>query len=58
MCAVYCFVASDLKALIAYSSVVHMAAGVWLVFCGFVRRWRGVLVLMLLHGVISAGLFI
>jgi NADH-ubiquinone oxidoreductase chain 4 len=54
---VFCFLQSDLRVLIAYSSVIHMS----LVICGIITLTRygvlGSLYLILRHGLVSSGLF-
>jgi NADH-ubiquinone oxidoreductase chain 4 len=54
---VLCIVQRDIKVIIAYSSVVHMA----LVIAGVLSltKWgvEGVIIIMLAHGVCSSGIF-
>nr|YP_009420019.1 NADH dehydrogenase subunit 4 [Nautilus pompilius]ASO66657.1 NADH dehydrogenase subunit 4 [Nautilus pompilius] len=52
-----CIRQSDVKSLIAYSSIGHM--GVMLAGClsGFWWGWQGALMMMLAHGLCSSGLF-
>nr|UTM92284.1 NADH dehydrogenase subunit 4 [Bolbosoma vasculosum] len=58
LCCVLCLMGSDFKLVVAYSSVVHMGGVVWLGGFGLVSGWRGLLIVMLMHGVVSGGLFI
>jgi len=52
-----CWRLNDLRALVAYSSVAHIG----LVICGLISLrfygWRGVLVIIIRHGLSSSGLF-
>ena len=54
---ILCVVQRDIKVVIAYSSVVHMA----LVIVGVLRltKWglEGVIIIILAHGVCSSGIF-
>nr|YP_009045947.2 NADH dehydrogenase subunit 4 [Triops australiensis] len=52
-----CLIQSDMKALIAYSSVAHMALVVGGLFSSFMWGWNGALVMMIAHGLASSGLF-
>nr|QDM37027.1 NADH dehydrogenase subunit 4 [Centrorhynchus milvus] len=54
---VLCLYVSDYKMLVAYSSVFHMAGVVWLGGMWLSFGWRGVLVVMMMHGVVSGALF-
>nr|WPS93687.1 NADH dehydrogenase subunit 4 [Nedyopus patrioticus patrioticus] len=47
----------DMKALIAYSSVVHMGLVVGGLFSGYIIGWLGGFVMMVGHGLCSSGLF-
>nr|UTM92248.1 NADH dehydrogenase subunit 4 [Bolbosoma balaenae] len=58
VCCVLCLMGSDFKLVVAYSSVVHMGGVVWLGGFGLVSGWRGLFLVMLMHGVVSGGLFI
>nr|YP_011002182.1 NADH dehydrogenase subunit 4 [Bolbosoma nipponicum]WPN89834.1 NADH dehydrogenase subunit 4 [Bolbosoma nipponicum] len=58
VCCVLCLMGTDFKLVVAYSSVVHMGGVVWLGGFGLVSGWRGLLLVMLMHGVVSGGLFI
>nr|AFJ14693.1 NADH dehydrogenase subunit 4 [Pomphorhynchus laevis] len=53
----YCLVVGDTKSLVAYSSVVHMAATVWLLSIVSSGVWRGVVLLIIMHGLVSAAMF-
>nr|YP_010258330.1 NADH dehydrogenase subunit 4 [Pomphorhynchus rocci]AFJ54214.1 NADH dehydrogenase subunit 4 [Pomphorhynchus rocci] len=53
----YCLVVGDVKALVAYSSVVHMSGVVWLFSFGGSGVWRGFLLVALMHGLVSATFF-
>nr|YP_009730388.1 NADH dehydrogenase subunit 4 [Stephanometra indica]QHT54553.1 NADH dehydrogenase subunit 4 [Stephanometra indica] len=54
---VICFCQSDLKSLIAYSSVGHMSLVAGGIFLGFCSSLNGSMVLMISHGLVSSGLF-
>nr|YP_010605984.1 NADH dehydrogenase subunit 4 [Zygometra comata]WAN81303.1 NADH dehydrogenase subunit 4 [Zygometra comata] len=54
---VICFCQSDLKSLIAYSSVGHMSLVAGGVFLGLFGSVNGSMVLMISHGLVSSGLF-
>nr|WFD61125.1 NADH dehydrogenase subunit 4 [Ptilometra sp. DH-R] len=54
---VICFCQSDLKSLIAYSSVGHMSLVACGVFLGLNSSVNGSMVLMVSHGLVSSGLF-
>nr|WKK49865.1 NADH dehydrogenase subunit 4 [Thaumatocrinus sp. JL223] len=54
---VVCFCQSDLKSLIAYSSVGHMSLVAGGVFLGLNSSVNGSMVLMVSHGLVSSGLF-
>jgi len=51
-------VQTDLKKMIAYSSVAHMNLATIGIFSGSVAGLQGALYLMLTHGIVSSGLFI
>nr|YP_009241147.1 NADH dehydrogenase subunit 4 [Plagiorhynchus transversus]AMK97080.1 NADH dehydrogenase subunit 4 [Plagiorhynchus transversus] len=57
VCSMLCMMNSDLKRVVAYSSVVHMGGALWLGGLGLVSGGRGLLIVMLMHGVVSAALF-
>nr|QDE53444.1 NADH dehydrogenase subunit 4 [Sphaerirostris picae] len=52
-----CLFSSDFKMLVAYSSVFHMAGVVWLSGWMLASGWRGVLIVVMMHGVLSGALF-
>nr|YP_009695227.1 NADH dehydrogenase subunit 4 [Triops granarius]AXU40953.1 NADH dehydrogenase subunit 4 [Triops granarius] len=52
-----CLIQSDIKALIAYSSVAHMALVLGGLFSGYLWGWNGALIMMIAHGLASSGLF-
>nr|AYG93190.1 NADH dehydrogenase subunit 4 [Triops sp. EPP1] len=52
-----CLVQSDIKALIAYSSVAHMALVLGGLFSSYLWGWNGALIMMIAHGLASSGLF-
>nr|ADD37201.1 NADH dehydrogenase subunit 4 [Triops longicaudatus] len=52
-----CLIQSDIKALIAYSSVAHMALVIGGLFSGYMWGWNGALIMMIAHGLASSGLF-
>nr|YP_448774.1 NADH dehydrogenase subunit 4 [Phanogenia gracilis]AAY51832.1 NADH dehydrogenase subunit 4 [Phanogenia gracilis] len=54
---IICFCQSDLKSLIAYSSVGHMSLVAGGVFLGINSSINGSMVLMISHGLVSSGLF-
>nr|QIP88953.1 NADH dehydrogenase subunit 4 [Florometra sp. BMK-2020]UFJ44018.1 NADH dehydrogenase subunit 4 [Oligometra serripinna] len=54
---IICFCQSDLKSLIAYSSVGHMSLVAGGVFLGFCSSINGSMILMISHGLVSSGLF-
>nr|YP_010596284.1 NADH dehydrogenase subunit 4 [Tropiometra macrodiscus]WAJ60709.1 NADH dehydrogenase subunit 4 [Tropiometra macrodiscus] len=54
---IICFCQSDLKSLIAYSSVGHMSLVASGVFLGLNSSINGSMVLMISHGLVSSGLF-
>jgi len=48
---------NDIKALVAYSSVAHMALVIRGLFRYFIWGFTGILILMISHGIASSGLF-
>nr|YP_009121985.1 NADH dehydrogenase subunit 4 [Southwellina hispida]AIO11161.1 NADH dehydrogenase subunit 4 [Southwellina hispida] len=58
MMALMCLMSVDLKVIVAYSSVVHMGGLVWLSGFSVVSGWRGVLIMSVMHGMISGGMFV
>nr|YP_009158065.1 NADH dehydrogenase subunit 4 [Dolicheulota formosensis]AKJ85732.1 NADH dehydrogenase subunit 4 [Dolicheulota formosensis] len=58
LAAVACLFQSDLKAMIAYSSVVHMALVVLGIFSGTSWGFSCALITMIAHGWASSGLFL
>nr|YP_009192181.1 NADH dehydrogenase subunit 4 [Owenia fusiformis]ALO81698.1 NADH dehydrogenase subunit 4 [Owenia fusiformis] len=52
-----CLRQSDVKSLIAYSSVAHMGLLIGGLMSGVYWGWEGSLIIMLAHGVCSSGLF-
>nr|YP_010241120.1 NADH dehydrogenase subunit 4 [Anneissia intermedia]QTH78850.1 NADH dehydrogenase subunit 4 [Anneissia intermedia] len=54
---IICFCQSDLKSLIAYSSVGHMSLVAGGVFFGLNSSINGSMILMISHGLVSSGLF-
>nr|UYR22146.1 NADH dehydrogenase subunit 4 [Comanthus sp. 2 MS-2014] len=54
---IICFCQSDLKSLIAYSSVGHMSLVAGGVFVGLNSSVNGSMILMISHGLVSSGLF-
>nr|YP_009680605.1 NADH dehydrogenase subunit 4 [Monodontina vondembuschiana]QDH07405.1 NADH dehydrogenase subunit 4 [Monodontina vondembuschiana] len=52
-----CFAQNDVKALVAYSSVGHMSLVLGGVLSGTEWGWLGCLLMMVAHGLCSAGLF-
>lgn len=57
MCALICIRQTDLKALIAYSSVTHMAIVISAILTNSQWAWHGVLIIMVAHGLVSSALF-
>nr|YP_009443429.1 NADH dehydrogenase subunit 4 [Argonauta hians]ATR85783.1 NADH dehydrogenase subunit 4 [Argonauta hians] len=57
MTSLVCVGQSDLKSLIAYSSVGHMGMMLGGVITGFMVGWDGALLMMVCHGLCSSGLF-
>jgi len=54
---IICVRQSDIKSLIAYSSVGHIGLLISGLFTNFFIGFQGVLVIIISHGVVSAGLF-
>nr|YP_010276186.1 NADH dehydrogenase subunit 4 [Comanthus parvicirrus]UFQ22713.1 NADH dehydrogenase subunit 4 [Comanthus parvicirrus]UHY39308.1 NADH dehydrogenase subunit 4 [Comanthus parvicirrus] len=54
---IICFCQSDLKSLVAYSSVGHMSLVAGGIFLGLNSSVNGSMVLMISHGLVSSGLF-
>nr|YP_009913083.1 NADH dehydrogenase subunit 4 [Popenaias popeii]QLJ92895.1 NADH dehydrogenase subunit 4 [Popenaias popeii] len=54
---VVCFVQSDVKALVAYSSVGHMSLVLGGVYSNTDWGWLGCLIMMIAHGLCSSGMF-
>nr|WFF64449.1 NADH dehydrogenase subunit 4 [Pseudoacanthocephalus sp.] len=52
-----CFMVCDVKSLIAYSSIVHMGLCLGVIVSGFYGGLLGVFLVLLVHGVVSSGLF-
>lgn len=52
-----CLTQTDLKSLIAYSSVAHIALVIIGIFFMNRRGWAGAIVIIVAHGVCSSGLF-
>nr|YP_010233994.1 NADH dehydrogenase subunit 4 [Hyriopsis bialata]QTA71690.1 NADH dehydrogenase subunit 4 [Hyriopsis bialata] len=57
LASVVCFAQSDVKALVAYSSVGHMSLVLGGVFSNTNWGWFGCLLMMIAHGLCSSGLF-
>ena len=58
LCAAFiCIRQTDLKSLIAYSSVAHIGLVIVGLFLNTATRWFGCLVIMMAHGLCSSGLF-
>jgi NADH-ubiquinone oxidoreductase chain 4 len=58
LCASFiCIRQTDLKSLIAYSSVAHIGLVILGLFLNTITRWYGCLVIMMAHGLCSSGLF-
>ena len=57
VCALICIRQTDLKALIAYSSVTHMAIVIAAILRNSQWAWHGVLIIMIAHGLVSSALF-
>nr|YP_010174600.1 NADH dehydrogenase subunit 4 [Octopus fitchi]QBR54757.1 NADH dehydrogenase subunit 4 [Octopus fitchi] len=54
---VICVGQSDMKSLIAYSSVGHMGVMMAGLLSGFIIGWEGSMLMMICHGLCSSGLF-
>nr|YP_009443394.1 NADH dehydrogenase subunit 4 [Amphioctopus marginatus]ATR80178.1 NADH dehydrogenase subunit 4 [Amphioctopus marginatus] len=54
---IICVGQSDMKSLIAYSSVGHMGVMLAGVVSGFIVGWEGAILMMVCHGLCSSGLF-
>nr|YP_010577101.1 NADH dehydrogenase subunit 4 [Amphitretus pelagicus]UZN92547.1 NADH dehydrogenase subunit 4 [Amphitretus pelagicus] len=54
---IICVGQSDVKSLIAYSSVGHMGVLLGGLLSGFIVGWEGALLMMVAHGLCSSGLF-
>nr|YP_010583775.1 NADH dehydrogenase subunit 4 [Scaeurgus unicirrhus]UXN83971.1 NADH dehydrogenase subunit 4 [Scaeurgus unicirrhus] len=54
---VICVGQSDMKSLIAYSSVGHMGVMMVGLVSGFIVGWEGAMLMMVCHGLCSSGLF-
>nr|YP_009183173.1 NADH dehydrogenase subunit 4 [Potamilus leptodon]ALM54895.1 NADH dehydrogenase subunit 4 [Potamilus leptodon] len=52
-----CFVQSDVKALVAYSSIGHMSLVLGGVYSNTDWGWLGCLIMMVAHGLCSSGMF-
>nr|QFG71602.1 NADH dehydrogenase subunit 4 [Amphioctopus neglectus] len=52
-----CVGQSDMKSLIAYSSIGHMGVMLAGVISGFIIGWEGAILMMVCHGLCSSGLF-
>nr|YP_010610790.1 NADH dehydrogenase subunit 4 [Eledone cirrhosa]WAP91611.1 NADH dehydrogenase subunit 4 [Eledone cirrhosa] len=57
MTSIICVGQSDIKSLIAYSSVGHMGVMLGGMMSGFILGWEGALLMMICHGMCSSGLF-
>nr|YP_010270208.1 NADH dehydrogenase subunit 4 [Amphioctopus fangsiao etchuanus]UJY97126.1 NADH dehydrogenase subunit 4 [Amphioctopus fangsiao etchuanus] len=54
---IICVGQSDMKSLIAYSSIGHMGVMLVGVISGFIVGWEGAILMMVCHGLCSSGLF-
>nr|YP_010610726.1 NADH dehydrogenase subunit 4 [Bathypolypus ergasticus]WAP91546.1 NADH dehydrogenase subunit 4 [Bathypolypus ergasticus] len=54
---IICVGQSDLKSLIAYSSIGHMGIMLGGLMSGFIIGWEGAMLMMVCHGLCSSGLF-
>nr|YP_009947788.1 NADH dehydrogenase subunit 4 [Hapalochlaena fasciata]QOH92326.1 NADH dehydrogenase subunit 4 [Hapalochlaena fasciata] len=54
---IICVGQSDMKSLIAYSSIGHMGVMLAGVISGFIVGWEGAVLMMFCHGLCSSGLF-
>nr|NP_775073.1 NADH dehydrogenase subunit 4 [Triops cancriformis]BAC53602.1 NADH dehydrogenase subunit 4 [Triops cancriformis] len=52
-----CLAQSDIKALIAYSSVAHMSLVLGGLFSSYLWGWNGAIMMMVAHGLSSSSLF-
>nr|QZL38232.1 NADH dehydrogenase subunit 4 [Macrotritopus defilippi] len=57
MTSIICVGQSDMKSLIAYSSVGHMGVMLVGLLSGFIVGWEGGMLMMICHGLCSSGLF-
>nr|YP_009373437.1 NADH dehydrogenase subunit 4 [Mutela dubia]AQT38520.1 NADH dehydrogenase subunit 4 [Mutela dubia] len=57
LASIACFVQSDVKSLVAYSSVGHMSLVIGGIFSGFCWGLAGSILMMVAHGLCSAGMF-
>nr|YP_010233981.1 NADH dehydrogenase subunit 4 [Physunio superbus]QTA71664.1 NADH dehydrogenase subunit 4 [Physunio superbus] len=57
LASVVCFAQTDVKALVAYSSIGHMSLVLGGIFSNINWGWLGGLLMMLAHGLCSSGLF-
>lgn len=56
--AILSFAQTDIKRLIAYSSISHMGFVMLAIYSGTLLAWQGVVIQMIAHGLSAAGLFI
>nr|YP_010577087.1 NADH dehydrogenase subunit 4 [Japetella diaphana]UZN92533.1 NADH dehydrogenase subunit 4 [Japetella diaphana] len=54
---IICVGQSDMKSLIAYSSVGHMGLMLAGLISGFIIGWEGAMLMMICHGLCSSGMF-
>nr|YP_010583788.1 NADH dehydrogenase subunit 4 [Octopus salutii]UXN83984.1 NADH dehydrogenase subunit 4 [Octopus salutii] len=54
---IICVGQSDMKSLIAYSSIGHMGVMLAGLISGFIMGWEGAVLMMVCHGLCSSGLF-
>lgn len=52
------FTQTDIKRLVAYSSISHMGFIMLAIYSGNIIAWQGVVIQMIAHGLSAAGLFI
>ncbi|CAK0763891.1 NADH-quinone oxidoreductase chain 13 [Azospirillaceae bacterium] len=57
-CSLICLVQDDMKRMIAYSSIPHMAIAVIGIFCVTQESIQGAIMVMLSHGFVSGALFL
>jgi NADH-ubiquinone oxidoreductase chain 4 len=57
LCSLICLVQTDLKALIAYSSVSHMGVILTGLFNNFLRGVKGFIIIIVSHAFCSSALF-